>query len=45
MPLAAPAPGILGSALKELRNLRITHALQRSPKAAPAATAASAGQS
>lgn len=45
MPLAAPAPGILGSALKELRNLRITHALQRSPKAAPAATAASARQS
>jgi uroporphyrin-3 C-methyltransferase len=45
MPLAAPAPGILGSALKELRNLRITHALQRSPKAAPAVSAASAGQS
>lgn len=32
--LTATAPDILGTALKELRNLRITHALQRTPASA-----------
>ena len=32
LPLAPPPPDILGSALKELRNLRATHALRAAPK-------------
>jgi uroporphyrin-3 C-methyltransferase len=40
--LAPPAPAILGSALKELRNLRATHALRQTPRApVPAPDAAS----
>lgn len=37
--LAPPPPAILGAALKELRNLRATHALRATPAAHPAAAA------
>jgi uncharacterized protein HemX len=40
--LAAPAPDVLGAALKELRNLRKTEAVQHEAPPAPAATPAPA---
>ncbi len=40
--LAAPAPDVLGAALKELRNLRKTEALQHDAPPAPPATPAPA---
>jgi len=45
--IAPPAPNVLGSALKELRNLRATHSLQAVPSAPakPAAGAQPEGQS
>ena len=42
--LAPPAPNLLGTALKELRNLRATHALRVAPVAHKAPAAGSEGQ-
>jgi uroporphyrin-3 C-methyltransferase len=42
--IAPPAPAVLGSALRELRNLRATHSLQAAPPAKPAADAQPEGQ-